>query len=144
MKYTGTQIEQYHLSNDNARVDLDESFESLATTTSDASEWTLPETEENNTLDNQEAPLSHRSRKFIVFEDCLDQLLQLCTICRRKCDIQKNVVGTMLVVSRLCDCGEAFTWESQSLTASMPTGNLVLSAAILFIGCSIKQSLIMF
>lgn len=84
MKYTGTPIEQYNLSNDNARVDLDESFESLATTTSDASEWTLPETEENNTLDNQEAPLSHRSRKFIVFEDCLDQLLQLCTICRRK------------------------------------------------------------
>lgn len=58
--------------------------------------------------------------------------------------IQKNVVGTMLVVSRVCVCGEAFTWESQSLTGSIPTGNLVLSAAILFSGCSIKQSLVMF
>lgn len=56
----------------------------------------------------------------------------------------KNVVGTMLIVSRVCVCGEAFTWESQSLTGSMPTGNLVLSAAILFSGCSIKQSLVMF
>lgn len=58
--------------------------------------------------------------------------------------IKKNVVGTMLVVSRVCICGEAFTWESQSLTGSIPTGNLVLSAAIFFSGCSNKQSLVMF
>lgn len=141
---TGTQTEQHHFSNDHAPVDLDKSFESLATTTSEASEWTPPEIDENNNLDNQEAPPSHRSRKFIVFEECLDQLLQFCTICRRKCEIQKNVVGTMLVVSRVCVCGEAFTWELQSLTGSIPTGNLVLSAAILFSGCSIKQSLVMF
>lgn len=52
MKYTGTQTEQHHLSNDHARVDLDESFESLATTTSEASEWTPPDIDENNNLDN--------------------------------------------------------------------------------------------
>lgn len=115
----------------------------LATTTSEASEWTPPEIDENNNLDNQDAPPSHRSRKFIVFEECLDQLLQFCTICGRKCDVQK-IVGAMLVVSRVCVFWEAFTWESQSLTGSMPTGNLVLSAAILFSGCSIKQSLVMF
>lgn len=144
MKSTGTQTEQHHLSNDHARVDLDESFESLATTTSEASEWTPPEIDENNNLDNQESPPSHPSRKFIVFEECLDQLLQFCSFCGRKCDLKKNVVGTTLVVSRVCVCGEAFTWESQSLTGSMPTGKLLLSAAILFSGCSIKQSLVMF
>lgn len=66
MKSTGTQTEQHHLSNDHARVDLDESIESLATTTSKASEWTPPEIVENNNLDNQESPPSHHSRKFIV------------------------------------------------------------------------------
>lgn len=116
----------------------------MATTTSEASEWTPPEIDENNNLDNQESPPSHHSRKFIVFEECLDQLLQFCTICGRKCYHKKNVVGTMLVVSNVCVCGEAFTWESQSLTGSMPTGNLVLSAAILFSGCCVKQSLVMF
>lgn len=103
-----------------------------------------PEIDENNNMDNQEAPQSHCSRKFIVFEDCLDQLLQFCTICGRKCDIKKKVVRTMLVASRLCVCGEAFTWESQSLSWSMPTGNLVLSAKIPLSGCSIKQSLVLF
>lgn len=67
MKYTGTQTEQHHLSNDHAHVDLDESFELLATTTSEASEWTPPEIDENNNLDNQEAPPSHRSRKLHRF-----------------------------------------------------------------------------
>lgn len=90
MESTGTQTEQHHLSNDHARVDLDESFESLATTTSKASEWTPPEIVENNNLDNQESPPSHHSRKFIVFEECLDQLLQFCTICGRKCDHKKK------------------------------------------------------
>lgn len=66
MKSIGTQTEQNHLSNDHARVDLDESFESLTTTTSEASEWTPPETDENNNLDNQVYPPSHHSKKFIV------------------------------------------------------------------------------
>lgn len=93
MKSIGTQTEQNHLSNDHARVNLDESFESLTTTTSEASEWTPPEIDENNNLDNQESPPSHHSRKFIVFEECLDQLLQFCTICGRKCDHIKTLLG---------------------------------------------------
>lgn len=93
MKSTGTQTEQLHFSNDHARVDLDESFESLATTTSEASEWTPPETDKNNNLDNQESPSSHHSRKFIVLEECLDQLLRFCTICGRKCDHKKLLLG---------------------------------------------------
>lgn len=92
MKSTGTQTE-LHFSNDHARVDLDESFESLATTTSEASEWTPPETDKNNNLDNQESPSSHHSRKFIVLEECLDQLLRFCTICGRKCDHKKLLLG---------------------------------------------------
>lgn len=62
MKSTGIQTEQYHVSNDHTHDDLDESFESLVTTTSEATEWTPPEIDENNNLDNQEAPPSHRSR----------------------------------------------------------------------------------
>lgn len=92
MKSTGTQTEQHHLSNDHARVDLNESFESLATTTSEASEWIPPEIDENNNLDNQESPPSHHSRKFIVFEECLDQLNKFCTICGRKCDLKKKTL----------------------------------------------------
>lgn len=92
MKSIGTQTEQNHLSNDHARVDLDESFESLATITSEASEWTPPETDENNNLDNQVYPPSHHSRKFIVFKECLDQLFQFCIICGSICDHKEKLL----------------------------------------------------
>lgn len=89
-------------------------------------------------------PLGHQSRKFVVFEECLDQLLNQCAVCGQNCKINKSVVGSMLSVSRICDCGEIFTWESQPLIGSMPVGNLVMSAAILISGNSISQNLLMF
>ncbi|XP_078340505.1 uncharacterized protein LOC144617479 [Crassostrea virginica] len=58
--------------------------------------------------------------------------------------VEKIVIGTLLLVSRVCVCGEAFTWESQPFTGSMSSGNLVPSSAILISGCSISQSLTMF
>ncbi|XP_061183986.1 uncharacterized protein LOC133192121 isoform X2 [Saccostrea echinata] len=139
---TGTQTEtMFSL---DAPEDLDESFESLASTDSAASEWIPPDLDENNNIDHHHVPPSHCRRKFIVFEECLDQLLQICTICGQKCDIKKTIVGTLLFVSRVCVCGETFTWGSQPFTGSIPTGNLVLSAAILISGSSINQSLTMF
>lgn len=100
--------------------------------------------ENNNSHDIIEVSQHHRSRKFVVFEECLDELLNQCTICGQKCVLNKNVVGSMLSVSRICICGENFTWESQPLIGSMPVGNLVLSAAILISGNSIAQNLVMF
>lgn len=140
---TGTQTDTIYPQD--LPVDLDESLESLTSTNSAVSEWTPSDIDGNNNyLDHHDVPPSYCSRKFIVFEECLDQLLQFCTICGKKCDTRKNVVGTLLLVSRVCVCGEAFTWESQPFTGSMSTGNLVLSSAILISGCSISQTLTMF
>lgn len=137
---TGTQTEQHHFSNDHAPVDLDKSFESLATTTSEASEWTPPEIDENNNLDNQRPHQVTAAENSLFLRNVWISFSSFVpSVGENVRFIQKNVVGTMLVVSRVCVCGEAFTWESQSLTGSIPTGNLVLSAAILFSGCSIKQ-----
>ena len=43
-----------------------------------------------------------------MFEECLDQLLQFRTICGKKCESRKYVVGTLLLVSRVCLWGGVY------------------------------------
>ncbi|XP_056021462.1 uncharacterized protein LOC130054759 [Ostrea edulis] len=121
-------------------------MDSISSLESTESEWIPQEEvdmtendENNNPHDITVPPQNHQSRKFVVFEECLDQLLNQCVACGHKCVTNKTVVGSMLSVSRICVCGESFTWKSQPLIGSMPVGNLVLSAAILISGSSIVQ-----
>ncbi|XP_056000576.1 uncharacterized protein LOC130048201 [Ostrea edulis] len=145
---TGTHTE---FETDCLPVNLNESMDLISSLESTESEWIPQEEvdmtendENNNPHDITVPPQNHQSRKFVVFEERLDQLLNQCVACGQKCVNNKTVVGSMLSVSRICVCGESFTWKSQPLIGSMSVGNLVLSAAILISGNSIVQNLMMF
>ena len=76
-------------------------------------------------------------KKFIVFESCLDDLLRKCV--QFGCDglISRTTIGTCVVVSVSClKCEFVRTWNSQPMTDTMPYGNLIISAAMLFSGVS--------
>ncbi|XP_056015759.1 uncharacterized protein LOC125677033 [Ostrea edulis] len=144
----GTQTESEA---DSLPVNLNESMDSISSLKSTESEW-IPE-EEMDITENDEnnnphhitvLPQNHQSRIFVVFEECLDQLLNQCVACGQKCVTNNTVVRSMLSVSTICACGESFTWESQPLIGSMPVGKLVQSASILISGNCIVQSLMMF
>ena len=94
---TGTQTDTIYPQD--LPVDLDESLESLTSTNSAVSEWTPSDIDGNNNyLDHHDVPPSYCSRKFIVFEECLDQLLQFCTICG------KNVTLGKMLLELCCLC----------------------------------------
>ncbi|XP_029832833.1 uncharacterized protein LOC115317351 [Ixodes scapularis] len=90
----------------------------------------------------KEAPSLVHERKFIVFESCLDQLLETCRSCAApNTHIDKTVQGSSLQVSTLCRSGHTETWCSQPVIRRKPVGNILVAAAILFTGCSIKKAL---
>ena len=65
---------------------------------------------------------------FFVFWSCLTQLLQRCSICLSPAIIERSFVkGTMPNQHRI-------TWRSQPINNRMPTGNINISAGILFSG----------
>lgn len=73
--------------------------------------------------------------KLVVFED---DLLKLFTICRR-CQMCKTAkvtqrMGTFVSILQECGCGYGYRWSSQPFVGDIPTGNLLLSASILFSG----------
>lgn len=81
-----------------------------------------------------------QAKKFIVFENCLDDILNclICNIC--KCpvdpsDTTKEYCGSMLKVSVFCTGGHLVKkWLSQPLLGKMPVANLLVCAATLFAG----------
>ncbi|XP_043922025.1 uncharacterized protein LOC122797242 [Protopterus annectens] len=78
-------------------------------------------------------------RKFIVFEDCLDELLRrmICPDCKAPAcdDYEKRVVASMFATKVMCLNGhEIVSWQSQPVLGRMPVGNLLNAAAVLFSG----------
>eukprot|EP00117_Sycon_ciliatum_P001206 scpid64075/ scgid6964/ len=75
-------------------------------------------------------------RKFIVFEQNLDNLFQRCQECGEKvAQTSKTTQGSLLIVTAVCVSGHTVQWKSQPKLQRAPVGNLLLSAAILFSGC---------
>lgn len=73
-------------------------------------------------------------RKFIVFES---NLFRNCPSCSSVIlFFISKILGSMVQVEQECGtCGHHRTWNSQPMTGSIPSGNLLLSAAILFNFC---------
>ncbi|XP_062596145.1 uncharacterized protein LOC134257557 [Saccostrea cucullata] len=77
-----------------------------------------------------------KDRKFIVFESRLLELFQFCPSCSAPAlfDV-KRTVGSMVKIEQACGgCGFNRIWESQPMIGSVPAGNLIFSAALLFTG----------
>ncbi|CAH3160182.1 unnamed protein product [Pocillopora meandrina] len=82
-------------------------------------------------------------KKFIVFFSCLMQLFEFCPLCTEPSTSEvSNVVGTLIHVTQKClSCSYARVWRSQPYIKKIPAGNLLLSAAILYSGSMISQTL---
>ncbi len=74
-------------------------------------------------------------KKYIVYEDQLLKLFDLCPKCGAVTDKKIHENGSMLTVHQSCsNCEHYVTWNSQPLINSIPAGNIALSASILFSG----------
>jgi solute carrier family 8 (sodium/calcium exchanger) len=96
------------------------------------------EADENNTL--------QESRKFIVFESTLLMLFTVCQLCQESAKgVVRCVIGTMIIIEQLCvACGHRRVWHSQPYMGRSPAGNILLSAAILFTGSSVRKAIRLF
>ncbi|KAK3107901.1 hypothetical protein FSP39_024743 [Pinctada imbricata] len=78
-------------------------------------------------------------KKFIVYQNCLEQLFpKSCSDCGREFQWkERKVIGTCLFVKMSCGvCFCQWEWSSQPMSGTMPWGNLIIGAAILFSGSS--------
>ena len=72
---------------------------------------------------------------FLVFWSCLTRLLQRCSIFLSPDIIERSFVkGTMILVDLLCKNQHRSTWRSQPINNGTSTGNINISAGILFSG----------
>jgi len=78
----------------------------------------------------------HKSKKFLVFEECLLSLFKNCKSCgSTKTSIHTHTVGTLVTIKQECSiCLNRFEWNSQPILKHGPAGNILLSASILFSG----------
>ena len=73
----------------------------------------------------------------VVFESSLDELLKKCVQCGCEGFITRKTIGPCLIVTTSCvKCDFIRTWTSQPMAGTMPYGNLILCAAIMFSGSS--------
>ncbi|XP_031418465.1 uncharacterized protein LOC105908557 isoform X2 [Clupea harengus] len=79
----------------------------------------------------------HKTPTYIVYENCLLELFEVCPVCRRVTDVRTRRVGTFLSVEQKCPhCQFYRKWNSQPLLGSTPVGNIQLSAAVYATGAS--------
>ena len=91
-------------------------------------------------------PILHFKKLLLNSESiwCLILKLMHCLKCvpifkEDVCSVDKYVTGTMFTVSYTCTLGHTNIWRSQPSLRRMPSGNLLLSAAILLSGSSFSK-----
>ena len=95
--------------------------------------------------DNVSTPPMKQS-VYLVFESSLMLLFSSCIFCGHlSTTIKKTLIGTCLCLVQTCKkCSLQRIWESQPRIGRKPAGNILLSAAILFVGAKPGQALRLF
>uniref|UniRef100_A0A8C1LJG1 THAP-type domain-containing protein n=1 Tax=Cyprinus carpio TaxID=7962 RepID=A0A8C1LJG1_CYPCA len=87
----------------------------------------------------------HKTATYIVYENCLLQLFEQCSVCQHVTKVRRTVFGTLLSVEQRCPHCDFFRkWNSQPIIQSTPAGNLQLSVAVYANGASffrVKQAM---
>ena len=123
------------------RPDRDILNESLISIQSDDQrdpDWQPEDDDSDMEVEESSSCISHcKEKKYIVYNSCLDELLERCVICGSVCSVDKKTIGTCLVCDIRClTCGSENSWRSQPMSGNLPVGNLMLCAAIMFSGSS--------
>jgi predicted RNA-binding Zn-ribbon protein involved in translation (DUF1610 family) len=97
----------------------------------------------DNTLSDVDCPNSqsaHVQRKFLVFESSLDELFRHCPECGKPViTTSKHEQGTCVIITAVCLEGHSHNWYSQPMTGNISTGNVLVSASVLFSGSTIHR-----
>ena len=102
-------------------------------------EWTPDGYEEDSDSECEDGEKDNvaKERKLIVFESCLEELLQKCSDCGLQQVTEKRFMGSCAIYTLKCaNCDVEKTWASQPMSGTMPYGNLILSGSIMFAGAS--------
>ena len=93
--------------------------------------------------EDTEAPLPHDEVKYLVFLSHLLSLFTQCRSCHQHCNGEVvQQMGTFISIKQEPHhCGHKWKWNSQPFIKDIPTGNILLSAAILFSGSTLTKSL---
>ena len=80
----------------------------------------------------------HLEEKYTMAQSCLWALLSDCPMCMGPCQVtESNRSGTFISLVRECpSCVVKTKWSSQPMVNNVPSGNIGLSASILFSGAS--------
>jgi len=91
-------------------------------------------------LEEDLSMVGYKAPKFIVYKECLSELLKCCPVCGLSCAVTWRVIGTFVAVTRHCSrCTYSSKWCSQPMVKDIPVGNLHLSAAMYFSGASFSK-----
>ena len=76
-----------------------------------------------------------KQRTYLIFESALLTLLSICFMCRSTyTSIEKVTIGSFLCIKQICHhCSNKYVWESQPYVGKIPVGNILISAAILYV-----------
>ena len=115
-------------------------------TTVDATESTAYHESSISTIEPDDSFPVEKQSTYLVFESALLLLFSTCFFCRSSfCTIEKWTVGSLLRIKQICSqCNGDFTWDSQPRIGKVPAGNILISAAILYIGSIPAKALRMF
>ena len=136
---------------DNESDDSAARFSDYIISTGDSTESSDEDTADNTSSRTQQGtassnPTPDKEEKFIVFESKLLDLFHVCSVCCAEITgaISKRL-GTLVHVQQKCSsCGYVRNWNSQPYLGTMPSGNILLSGAVLFSGSMISKVLRLF
>ena len=96
----------------------------------------LPDGNESSEEESEgEVQPSDTDKKYLVFSNCLDQLIKRCPRCGVVVTSKiKKTTRSMLFVEMTCLDGHIARWDSQPIIKRKPMGNLLLAVSILFTG----------
>ena len=99
-----------------------------------------------STTESDDYVPAEKQSTYLVFESALLLLFSTCFFCRSPFStIEKWTVGSLLCIKQICSqCNGSFTWDSQPYIGKVPTGNVLISAAILYTGSLLAKGLRMF
>ena len=77
-----------------------------------------------------------KQRTYLIFESALLTLFSICFMCRSTyTSIEKVTIGSFLRIKQICrQCSNKYVWESQPYVGKIPIGNILISAAIIYMG----------
>ncbi|XP_041955469.1 uncharacterized protein LOC121714258 isoform X1 [Alosa sapidissima] len=127
------------------RLEFEEEVEDVSSACTDPQDSTY-DPAQSATMETESSQLftspvtSYGDAKYIVFEQCLFSLFEICPVCTRTCTFLPRRRGSFLAIDQLCPHCKFFRqWKSQPVIGSTPVGNLQLSAAIYFCGASFSK-----